>query len=709
MTNVHRANRRISESKQPLRLLQSAGIASASAPLIAAIVLFSLPAISLAAPGTLTGQASGRCLDVPGGNTEPRTPVIIYDCHGNINQQWEYTASGQLRTLGGTRCLDVRGGSTEPSAIVQSYPCHGGANQKWTLNTDGSIVNAKSGLCLTVIGAETANLTGVDMWQCQGAAHQKWKFSAGGPNPPPADTTPPTPPTNAKVSVLSCRSANVSWDASTDNIGVANYEIYRDGQLLGRVPASVRFSTVTTTPGANWGFYVNALDAAGNISQNSNVVQVQIPQCQIDTQPPTAPTGLSGTASGTTISLRWNAATDNIGVDSYDIFRNNVRVGNARGTTYNDSGLTANTTYNYTVAARDAQNNVSGRSNTAAVRTGGGCSNAICNVKEVARDRDIPWGLVTMPNGDILYAQRDVQDIIRMNASGTKVNIGKVPNVQGTAGEGGLLGIAATKDFPDRDSWLYIYHTSPSDNRIVRMRYTDGKLDAGSLQVLVRGIGKNRFHNGGRLRFGPDGKLYASTGDAQSGAFSQNINNTAGKILRLNPDGSVPSDNPFDNYVWSYGHRNPQGLAFDSQGRLWSQEFGDSIDETNLVIKGGNYGWPNCEGNRDRGGQGCATNGYIAPKRVYSNDQGSCSGIAIVRDYLYIACQRGQRLYRGNISSGDITGMNQYLQGTYGRLRTVEPSNDGGLWLTTSNPDGTDKDNTPNNSDTQILKIELGN
>ena len=110
----------------------------------------------------------------------------------------------------------------------------------------------------------------------------------------------------------------------------------------------------------------------------------------------------------------------------------------------------------------------------------------------------------------------------------------------------------------------------------------------------------------------------------------------------------MPSDNPFGNYVWSYGHRNPQGLAFDSQGRLWEQEFGNSVmDETNLIVKGGNYGWPACEGTVRHA---AAPPGYIAPKRTYPTSEGSCSGIAIVRDALYVACARGARMYRAVIS-----------------------------------------------------------
>jgi glucose/arabinose dehydrogenase len=347
---------------------------------------------------------------------------------------------------------------------------------------------------------------------------------------------------------------------------------------------------------------------------------------------------------------------------------------------------------------------VSPRSNSVTVTTGATCGSPVCGVTQIATETDLAWGLVTLADGSILYTRRDAHDIIRLNpATGAKTTLGTVPNVQNTDGEGGLLGLAVSADFAN-DRWLYIMHTSPSDNRIVRIRLDGDTLNTGTEQILISGILRNKYHDGGRLRFGPDGKLYASTGDAQNGANAQNLNNLNGKVLRLNTDGSVPSDNPFGNYVWSYGHRNPQGLAFDSQGRLWEQEFGDGkMDETNLITKGGNYGWPACEGTSGT----CGTAGYLAPKNTYPTSEGSCSGIAIVRDVLYVACQRGTRMYRAVISGSSLTNVQSYFNGTYGRLRTVEPAPDGGLWLTTSNVG--DKDSTPNNSDEKILHVTLGN
>ena len=526
---------------------------------------------SMAAPATLISTASQRCLDIAKGSQEPGTPAILFDCHGGINQRWEFTAAGELRTFDGARCLDIRGGSTQPQAIVQSYTCHGGANQKWTLRADKTIINPQSGLCLTVKGGATANLTGIDIWPCEGTTHQQWR--TGTTTPPSTDTQPPTPPSGLAIGALACRSATLSWKASTDNVAVAYYDIYHDGQSLGTVNASTLTAQLALTPGASWGVYVNARDAAGNVSQASASLQLKVPQCEADTQPPSVPTQLRGAVSGTTATLTWAASTDNVAVVAYDIYRGNVIAGSTAALTYTDTGLAANTTYQYTLAARDAQNNVSPRGITLSLTTGNACSDVICSTVQVAGETDIPWGLAALPDGTVLYSRRDAQDIILLNpASGTKRSIGVVPNVQGTDGEGGLLGLAIPPGFPQQDSWLYIYHTSPTDNRIVRIQYRNGALDLATHEVLLKGIGRNKFHNGGRLRFGPDGKLYATTGDAQNGAYAQDVHNLAGKVLRLNTNGTAPADNPFGNYVWSYGHRNPQGLAFDASGRLWEQE-----------------------------------------------------------------------------------------------------------------------------------------
>lgn len=526
--------------------------------------------------------------------------------------------------------------------------------------------------------------------------------------PGPGDTQDPTPPGKLVATGVTCRALTLSWAASSDNIGVTSYDIYHDGQQMKSVSANTLSTELTLVPGAKWGFYVNARDAAGNVSQASPILSVLIPQCQTDTAAPTAPTDVRGRLSGTTAYLNWNASTDGIGVSGYDVFRDDAKVGSTSSLSFTDSGLRPNTTVRYALVARDAAGNTSARSVALTLTTGAVCANDVCQVTDAASDTDIPWGLAVLPDGSVFYSRRDALDIVRMNpATGVKTPLGKMPNAKGTNGEGGVLGIAISPNFPATDTWLYVYYTTAVDNRIVRVQYKNGVLDLSTLKVLLSGIGRNAYHNGGRLRYGPDGKLYVATGDAQNADSAQNVKALTGKILRMNPDGSVPADNPFGNYVWSYGHRNPQGLAFDAQGRLWQQEFGNSLmDETNLIQKGGNYGWPNCEGTASKAGNGCATSGYIAPKLTYATSAGSCSGIAVVRNALYVACTRGARLYRAEISGTSLSNVQQLFVGTYGRLRTVEPSIDGALWMTSTNADN---DNITSNSNNKIMKVILGN
>lgn len=660
------------------------------------------PAAASAAP--LLHVASTHCADVRGGSSVPGTPVQLWSCMGSQHQQWSFTAAGELRTFGGTRCLEAQGGGVTPRTPVVSSTCTGSTSQRWRQGTNGAYVGVRSGLCLVPKDGVMNLGTPIELRSCHGRDSQRWALGTSGGG---ADTQAPGAPSGLSVTNLGCRSATLSWRASTDNVGVTAYDIYHDGQRMTSVSGSTLSTSIVLTPGARWGLYVNARDAAGNVSQASATYAVTVPACTTDTQRPTIPTQLKAAASGTTVTLSWAASSDNVGVTGYHVLRNGTRIATTPNLQYTDAGLTAGTSYTYRVAARDAAGNVSDNSLAVTAATGGGCSNAVCAVSGFTTDTDLPWGLVTLPDGGVLYSRRDAQDIVRVTASGQRTSLGKVPGVVGSNGEGGLLGLAVSPNFPGSDPWLYIYHTTSTDNRIVRIPYRNGVLETASRQVLLTGIARNKYHNGGRLRYGPDGKLYAATGDGQNENTAQNTSTLAGKILRINPDGSIPSDNPFGNAVWSYGHRNPQGLAFDSQGRLWAQEFGNSLqDETNLIVKGGNYGWPYCEGRILHVGTGCTTPGIIAPKYTYPTHEGSCSGIAIVRDTLYVACLRGQRMYRFTISGSELTNAQQLFVGTYGRLRTVEPTLDGGLWLTTSTAG--DKDDVAFNSNEKVLKVILG-
>ncbi|MDG4787755.1 PQQ-dependent sugar dehydrogenase [Micromonospora sp. WMMD1102] len=524
-----------------------------------------------------------------------------------------------------------------------------------------------------------------------------------------ADTTPPTPPSNLRSTRTTCQSVTLTWSASRDDVGVAFYDIYHDGQHVTAVNGTTLTATLTAVQGSTWGWYVNARDAAGNVSQASATLTITPPFCERDRERPSTPTDLAASVNGTDVTLTWSASSDNVAVTGYTILRDGAAVGSIAGTaakppgtSFTDTGLAVDTDFRYTVVARDAQGNSSATSSAVTVHTGPACTSAVCGTAVITTEEDLPWGLVQLPDGSVLYGRRDLFDIVATNPDGTeKRSIGTVPGTAGTSGEGGVLGLAVSPDFAS-DRWLYVYHTTTTDNRIVRIRY-DTTLRTDTVQVLVNGIPRNKYHNGGRLRFGPDGMLYAATGDGQTPDRAQDVDDPAGKVLRLGPDGAVPSDNPFGNHVWSYGHRNPQGLAFDSRGRLFEQEFGNNVlDETNIIVRGGNYGWPACEGTVGD----CANPNFVAPIHTYPVADASCSGIAIVRDVLYTACLRGNRMYRAVISGDTLTDIQQYFVGTYLRLRTVEPTLDGNLWLTTST--GGDKDSIPNNSDEKILKVSLG-
>ena len=689
------------------RTTTAAALTSALAAAVAATLLTaaapSAPAAPAAAPATgpVVGVASGRCLDVSGRSTAPGTAVIVYDCTGRDNQAWTLV-DGQLRVYGTPLCLDVAGPGTTAPGAARTASCTGGADQRWRPGADGSIVGAGSGLCLDVAGARTENRSPVIAHRCHGGANQRWRT-------PPAwtDTTPPGAPGRPRVGELTCESVRFSWDAAVDDTAVSAYDVYHDGQLVTSVPGTARSAQLRVVPGATWGLYVNARDAAGNVSQASGTVTITPPPCRSDTTAPSAPTGLSATASGTSVTLAWGASTDDTGVRGYDVVRDGTTIATVPGspppTRFTDSGLAAGRAYAYRVLARDAQGNVSAPSATSTVTTGAACSTAVCGVRQVTTDDDVPWGLDTLPDGTVLYTRRDAHDVVRLDpATGARTSLGRVPGVAGTDGEGGLMGLAVSPTFAT-DRWVYLMHTSPTDNRIVRVKLLGDRLDTAGVQVLVQGIRRNKYHNGGRLRFGPDGKLYASTGDAQNGAYAQDVDALEGKVLRLEPDGRVPADNPFGNLTWSYGHRNPQGLAFDAQGRLWEQEFGNSVmDETNLITRGGNYGWPACEGTSGA----CGGAGFVAPALTYPTAEGSCSGIAVARGALHVACARGARLYRATISGTRLTDLQTHFAGRYGRLRTVEPAPGGGLWLTTTTTG--DKDSVPGNSDERVLHVTLG-
>ncbi len=323
-------------------------------------------------------------------------------------------------------------------------------------------------------------------------------------------------------------------------------------------------------------------------------------------------------------------------------------------------------------------------------------------VRTVTTGLKSPWGLAPLPGGDLLVSSRDEATVTRVDEeTGEKTELGEVPGVS-PAGEGGLLGIALSPDYAS-DRMVYAYFTSASDNRIVRMRYDEKRPSGeqlGAPDTVFRGIPKGVVHNGGRIAFGPDKMLYAGTGESGDTGLSQDKESLGGKILRMTPDGDPAPGNPFpDSAVYSYGHRNVQGLAWDDEQRLFAAEFGqDTWDELNAIKPGDNYGWPEAEGESD-GSE------FHDPLAQWSTDEASPSGIAHAEGSVWMAGLRGERLWRVPLKGTEAAAEPQaFLEGEYGRLRTVVPAGGDKLWLMTSDTDGR---GDANEGDDRILELRV--
>jgi glucose/arabinose dehydrogenase len=299
-----------------------------------------------------------------------------------------------------------------------------------------------------------------------------------------------------------------------------------------------------------------------------------------------------------------------------------------------------------------------------------------------------PWSMVVLDDGRLLVSDRETGEILRISG-GTSEVIGRIADASSAAGEGGLLGLAVpTRSDP---AALYAYYTSAEDNRVVRFPLEDGVL--GAAEPVLTGIPRAATHNGGRIAFGPDGHLYIGTGDVAEPEDAQDRDSLGGKILRVTADGGVPSDNPFPGSpVYSFGHRNVQGLAWDSGGRLWSTEFGPEVDdELNLVRPGANYGWPDVTG-------APVDPRFVDAQVVWpSTASSSPSGMAIVDDVAYIGGLRGQRLWQVPVTGAAAGVPVSHFDGTYGRLRDVAATTDGALLVATNEAGGA-----------RILRVAVG-
>jgi glucose/arabinose dehydrogenase len=316
------------------------------------------------------------------------------------------------------------------------------------------------------------------------------------------------------------------------------------------------------------------------------------------------------------------------------------------------------------------------------------------NPSVIAENLEVPWEIVFLPDGNALITERSGRVRLFKNEVLEENSVLSIQDVK-AVGEGGLLGMTLHPQF-SANHFVYLYYTYSQGgikNKVVRFTLEEDRLSFNK-DVLINIPGSN-FHNGGRIKFGPDNLLYVTTGDAENPQLAQNTSSLAGKILRITDEGEIPGDNPFGNEIYSYGHRNPQGLAFDEAGNLWATEHGSSAqDEVNIIQKGGNYGWPDTAGTEEK-------EGAISPFVQSGSETWAPSGILSWGNYLFFVGLRGQALFRLDKESREIT---KYFQGEFGRLRTIVLGPDGYFYITTNNKDGR---GTPKPQDDKIIRVSL--
>ncbi len=312
----------------------------------------------------------------------------------------------------------------------------------------------------------------------------------------------------------------------------------------------------------------------------------------------------------------------------------------------------------------------------------------------VAKNLNTPWSIAFLPNNDLLVTERDGK-IKVIDATTGETKITHTINEVKQEGESGLHGIAIHPNF-EMNKFIYVYYTYQADgnntlNRVVRYTYDQSRFSED--KIIVDGIPGALFHDGGRVKFGPDNLLYITTGDAQEPSLSQSITSLAGKILRVTDDGSNPKDNPFDSPIYSLGHRNPQGITWDENERLFETEHGSSAyDELNLIEKGANYGWPTTRGDAKK-------EGILSPLLHSEEDTWAPGGIAYLDDYLYFTGLRGQALYRTDLNGQNLK---EFFKKEYGRIRDVVVGPDNYLYLAISNRDGR---GLPSSDDDKIIRV----
>jgi len=317
------------------------------------------------------------------------------------------------------------------------------------------------------------------------------------------------------------------------------------------------------------------------------------------------------------------------------------------------------------------------------------------NVEVVVERLSVPWSIDFLPDDRMIITERPGRVLLFDNG---ELHLLTTIDVS-TRAEAGLLGVAVDPEFVD-NNYVYLYYTASTGNRVVRFDFLDNEEPSlVNEHILLDNIPDAPYHDGGRIKFGPDGKLYITTGDATEPELAQDLNSIAGKILRMNKDGSIPTDNPFKNsLVYSWGHRNPQGLDWNSDGELFSSEHGaKQHDEVNVIYAGQNYGWPDVECTDEDSSIvqpiSCAIGYTLAP-----------GGMAFYKGNLYVTGLRGSQLRQYTLADDKKTVIKEEALFTqWGRLRDVV-EHKGSLYVATSNRD---KRGIPNIGDDKIIRVTL--
>ncbi|PYS88189.1 MAG: sugar dehydrogenase [Acidobacteria bacterium] len=341
-------------------------------------------------------------------------------------------------------------------------------------------------------------------------------------------------------------------------------------------------------------------------------------------------------------------------------------------------------------------------------------------VETVVSGLIVPWAIVFTPDGRMLFTERPGRVRVYENGKLRPEPLATIPDVEPT-GESGLMGLTLHPQFADNHLLYlaYAYHNASGDQRVRVVRFRETGTTLTDRKLIIEDIPAAQFHAGTRLRFGPDGKLYITTGDATTREIAQQLNSLGGKTLRLNDDGTVPPDNPFVNQqgarpeIWTYGHRNSQGLDFQPDSNLMFQtEHGPSGfdgpgggDEVNIVERGKNYGWPLIHHTQTRAGLESPLLEYtpaVAPSGATFYRGTNPNGFPQFKGNFFFACLRGETLIRVVLDGRRVVSQERLLEHQYGRLRDVIEGPDGALYFATSNRDGR---GSPARDDDRIMRL----